>query len=147
MSSYQYRDLILKMRRSCDRLIFSMGISIPKKDGLLYWNEALVTLMNWILYGSVPTHKAYFWTNAHSMSNRKTNHHWNFDQSLIIFIQENAFVQIIMADHFVQVCWVQYVQIWSPLVAACVGGRFSPPHAFPQLSQSCHPGSGVLAAD
>ena len=34
MSSYQYRDPMLKIRRSCDRLIFNMGIPIPGKDCL-----------------------------------------------------------------------------------------------------------------
>ena len=34
MSSYQYRDPMLKIRRSRDRLIFNMGIPIPGKDGL-----------------------------------------------------------------------------------------------------------------
>ena len=37
ISSYQYRDPMLKIRRSCDRLIFNMGIPIPGKDGL--YNE------------------------------------------------------------------------------------------------------------
>ena len=35
MSPYRYRDPhVLKIRRSGDRLIFTMGIPIPKKDGL-----------------------------------------------------------------------------------------------------------------
>ena len=34
MSSYRYRDPMLKIRRSHDRLIFNMGIPIPAKDGL-----------------------------------------------------------------------------------------------------------------
>ena len=33
MSSYQYRDPMLKIRRSHDHLIFNMGIPIPGKDG------------------------------------------------------------------------------------------------------------------
>ena len=43
-SSYQYWDPHLKIRRSCDRFIFSMEIPIPEKDGLnietgpWYWN-------------------------------------------------------------------------------------------------------------
>ena len=31
MLTYQYRDPHLKIRRSCDRLIFNMGIPIPGK--------------------------------------------------------------------------------------------------------------------
>ena len=34
MSSYQYMNPHVKIRRSWDRLIFNMGISIPRKDGL-----------------------------------------------------------------------------------------------------------------
>ena len=34
MSSYQYRILMLKIRRSRDRLIFNMGIPILAKVGL-----------------------------------------------------------------------------------------------------------------
>ena len=34
MSLYQYRDPMLKIRRSHNRLIFNMGITIPVKDSL-----------------------------------------------------------------------------------------------------------------
>ena len=34
MSSYQYRDLHVKIRRSRDRLIFNIWIPVPGKHGL-----------------------------------------------------------------------------------------------------------------
>ena len=36
MLSYQYRIPMLEIRRSCDRLIFNMGITIPEKDSLYF---------------------------------------------------------------------------------------------------------------
>ena len=38
-SPYQYRDPMLKIRGSCDRLIFNMGIPIPGKDSLYIETE------------------------------------------------------------------------------------------------------------
>ena len=51
MSSYQYSDPMLKIRRSHDRLIFNMGITIPRKDGLYIemgpWRPLCGDNMSW----------------------------------------------------------------------------------------------------
>ena len=60
MSSYQYRDPMLKIRRSCDRLIFNMGIPIPGKDGLY------IETGSWSLFTLFTT-----WQD-HTHCNRKT---------------------------------------------------------------------------
>ena len=51
MSSYQYRIPMLKIRRSCDRLIFNMEIPIPGKGGLYIEtgtrSQSLLGLITW----------------------------------------------------------------------------------------------------
>ena len=48
MTSHQYRDPMLKIRRSRDRLIFNMGIPIPRKDELYIemWPRLLLGLLS-----------------------------------------------------------------------------------------------------
>ena len=68
MSSYQYRDSHVKDKRSCDRLIFNMGIPIPVRDGLyietgpwlLQVYQVVPSAKSWQLFSPISRHVRVF---------------------------------------------------------------------------------------
>ena len=55
MSSYRYKDPMLKIRRSRDRLIFNMGIPIPEKYGFY-----IETGPSWLHIGSSGRYVSFY---------------------------------------------------------------------------------------
>ena len=108
MSSYQYGDPMTVLSLAWES-------PIPEKEGLLYWDGALVTLMNWIIIMVRHLPIRPILTNVNSMSNRKINITEFFLSKYNRFDSIMRLKKIIRDDIFVmsvECCTYRFDRLW-----------------------------------